>query len=45
MTSYSQYELSKKLVSQKYKVLIFGTNEGAFSGTTGQKPIIDKTLL
>ena len=33
MTSYSQCELSKKLASQKYKVLIFGTNEGDFSGT------------
>ena len=31
--SYSQYEVSKKSASQKYEVLIFGTNEGDFSGT------------
>ena len=33
MTSYSQYEVSKKSASQKYKVLIFGSDEGDFSGT------------
>ena len=33
MRSYSQYEMSKKSASRKYKVLIFGTNEGDFSGT------------
>ena len=33
MTSSSQYELSKKSASRKYEVLIFGTNEGDFSGT------------
>ena len=33
MTSYLQSELSKKLASQKYRVLIFKMNEGDFSGT------------
>ena len=33
MTSYPQYELSKKSASKTYKVLIFETNEGDFSGT------------
>ena len=33
MTSYSQYEVSKKSASRKYEVLIFGSNEGDFSGT------------
>ena len=32
MTSYSQYGVSKKSPSQKYKILIFGTNEGDFGG-------------
>ena len=32
MTSYSRYGMSKKLAVQKYKFLIFGTNEGDFEG-------------
>ena len=33
MTSYSPYGMSKKLALQNYRVLIFRTNEGDFSGT------------
>ena len=33
MTSYLRYIMSKKLAVQKYKFLIFGTDEGDFSGT------------
>ena len=33
MTSYSQVKLAQNLAPQKYKFLIFRTNEGDFGGT------------
>ena len=45
ITSYSPHGMSKKLAAQKYRVSIFRTNEGDFSGTPQKKPIIDKSLL